>query len=129
VTDTDEDLIRELEVRRYRAMLDADVDTLSELLADDLVYTHSNAQSDDKTSYLAKVADGTFDYRHIEHPIERIIIAGDCAVVTGQMHGTVVLAGTEKALHNSALAVWSRAANAGWRLLAYQPTVLPAVAP
>ena len=40
--------IRALEERRYKAMCQADVDSLNELLADSLVYTHSTSAADSK---------------------------------------------------------------------------------
>ena len=42
------DEIKALEDRRYRAMLAADTAVLSELCSDDLIYTHSKADYDDK---------------------------------------------------------------------------------
>jgi hypothetical protein len=70
-TETDIDVVAKqisaLEARRYRAMTDADIAALEELLAADLVYTHSNATSDSKQSYLDKVASGHFDYGPIDH--------------------------------------------------------------
>ena len=47
--------IKALEDRRYRAMLAGDMAVLDELCLDDLIYTHSKADSDDKRSYLHKV--------------------------------------------------------------------------
>ena len=38
--------------RRYRAMLAGDMAVLDELCSDDLIYTHSKADYDDKRSYL-----------------------------------------------------------------------------
>ena len=77
--------IRALEERRYRAMCEADMAALDELLADSLVYTHSNALADTKASYLAGIRGKKWNYRKIERPVEEIQIHGDCAVVTGQV--------------------------------------------
>jgi hypothetical protein len=46
--------IKALEDRRYRAMLAGNTVVLDELCADDLIYTHSKANFDDKLSYLHK---------------------------------------------------------------------------
>jgi hypothetical protein len=46
------DEIKALEDRRYRAMLAGDTAVLDELCSDDLIYTHSKADHDDKRSYL-----------------------------------------------------------------------------
>jgi ketosteroid isomerase-like protein len=45
--------IKILEDRRFQAMVDGDLDTLTNLLADDLIYTHSSGQSDTRAEYLA----------------------------------------------------------------------------
>lgn len=117
--------ISELEARRYQAMTDADVDTLAGLFAADLVYTHSNATSDTKQSYLDKIASGDLDYDVIEHPETSIVVHGDCAIVTGDMRGEVRVDGQARMLNSRALAVWVRE-DENWVLLAYQPTRYPA---
>lgn len=113
--------LQELEDERYRAMLDGDIGRLEELCHDDLAYAHSNASRDTKASYLKKVADGVFKYHSIEHPVERITVVGDTAVVVGAMKADVDMAGVRKQIDNSSLAVWVRQGDT-WRLLAYQPT-------
>ena len=47
--------VKALEDRRYRAMIAGDTAVLDELCSDDLIYTHSKADYDDKRSYLHKV--------------------------------------------------------------------------
>ena len=42
--------IKVLEDRRYRAMLAGDTAVLDELCSDDLIYTHSKADYDDKAA-------------------------------------------------------------------------------
>jgi ketosteroid isomerase-like protein len=116
--------IRALEDRRYRAMTDADVATLEELLSDDLVYGHSDASRDTKKSYLDKVAGGYFDYGPLSHPEAGIVVHGDVAVVTGDMVGEVRILGQTRVLNSSALAVWARE-DGRWVLLAFQPTKYP----
>lgn len=54
-----------LEKRRYQAMLDGDLATLSDLCSDKLYYIHSNGDRDDKESYLAKVRSNVFVYHNI----------------------------------------------------------------
>ena len=119
--------IKALEDRRYQAMLDGDVETLGRLCADDLIYTHSLGDRDDRPSYLAKVSDGHFRYHRIERPEERIVVLGDTAVVAGRMVADVTVAGAAKSLDNRSLAVWVKTAD-GWRFLAYQPTPVSGLA-
>jgi ketosteroid isomerase-like protein len=116
--------ISALEAKRYQAMTDADIGTLEELFSANLVYTHSDASSDSKQSYLDKLASGHFDYGPVEHPEHSIVVHGDCAIVIGDMRGEVQIAGQARVLNSRSLAVWVRE-NDDWVLLAYQPTKYP----
>jgi ketosteroid isomerase-like protein len=116
--------ISELEARRYQAMTEADIATLEELFSPNMVYTHSDASSDSKETYLGKLASGHFDYGPIEHPEHSIVVHGDCALVFHDMRCEVLVAGQPRALNSRSLAVWVRE-NEHWVLLAYQPTKYP----
>ena len=116
--------ISELEARRYQAMTDADTATLGELFAAGAVYTHSDTKTDGRDSFLAKVASGELDYGPLEHPESSILVHGDCALVFGDMRGTVHLGGEQRVLNNRVLAVWVRE-DGRWVLLAVQPTRYP----
>ena len=113
------------EDRRYQAMLDADLDTLDALCADALSYTHSNGVRDTKAEYFDKVRSGYYVYHRIDHPVERVEVAGDAAVVVGRMTADLDSGGKRKTIDCLAIAVWTRSGD-GWRLLAYTPTPLPA---
>ncbi len=113
------------EDRRYRAMQDADLTTLEELCAEELSYAHSNGARDSKEEYLEKVRSGYYVYRRVDHPVERVEVAGDAAIVVGRMTADLEVQGAPKTIDNLALAVWTRASGE-WRLLAYAPTSLPA---
>lgn len=118
------DEIMALENRRYQAMIDADLAVLDELCAPELLYTHSNATQDTKQSYLKKIADGFFDYKSLDHPVDRIMIVNDTALIFGRMVGEVISGGVPKRLNSQALTVWLRQ-EPGWRLVAFQPTPIP----
>jgi uncharacterized protein (TIGR02246 family) len=120
---SDADRIRELEDRRYAAVIAGDFDAFAALAHPDLAYTYSTGGLDDLASHLAKCAGGYYVYPRIEHPIDRIAVVGDTAVVVGEMHADITAGGVRKTLANWALAVWVRVAG-DWKLLAYQPTVL-----
>ncbi|GEM30958.1 hypothetical protein NN3_19650 [Nocardia neocaledoniensis NBRC 108232] len=116
--------IRALEDARYAAVLAGDVAAFAALAHPELVYTHSNAAVDTLDSYLDKLRSGFYVYHRIDHPVDRIVIAGDTAVVAGQMHADITAGGTRKQLGNRAQAVWVRR-DEQWLLLAYSPTVIP----
>jgi Domain of unknown function (DUF4440) len=116
--------ISALEVRRYQAMTDADIATLEELFSASLVYTHSDASSDSKQSYLEKLAARQLDYGPLEHPEDSIVVHGDCVLVYGDMRGEVQIGGQLRVLNSRSLSVWGRE-DERWVLLAFQPTKYP----
>jgi ketosteroid isomerase-like protein len=117
--------IRLLESRRYRAMCEADAQTLGELLGDSLVYTHSYGGADGKASYLDGIRSKKWVYRTIERPIEDIQVHGECAVVTGQVKIELLSEGKPKTLKSRFTNVWVKNAK-GWQMVAWQSTPLPA---
>jgi ketosteroid isomerase-like protein len=123
VTDV-ETTIRALEDARYDAVIAGDVDGFVALAHPELAYTHSNAVTDTLEEYRNKLASGFYVYHRIDHPVERIVVSGDTAVVVGEMHADITAGGARKTLANRCLAVWVRQ-DRRWLLLAYQPTVLP----
>ncbi|TWF80565.1 uncharacterized protein (TIGR02246 family) [Pseudonocardia hierapolitana] len=116
--------IRALEDARYDAVVRGDVEAFAGLSHPELTYTHSTGSVDTLDSYREKLESGYYDYHRIDHPIDRIVVEGDTALVIGEMHADITAGGTRKTLANRALAVWVRA-DGTWRLLAYQPTPLP----
>ena len=125
---TDDDAVQEVlaaEDLRYRAMIEADLDALDRLCADEVSYAHSSGVRDTKDEYFGKVRSGYYVYRRIDHPVERVEVVGDTAIVVGRMTADLLVDGVAKTIDNLALAVWARQDGA-WRLLAYAPTVLPA---
>lgn len=111
----------QLERRRYRAMIESDVDSLRDLLDDDLIYVHSNAAMDDKASYLAKVESRYFRYETISIEEESAYVLSDVALLRGRMKARAFLDGMPMTLDNRFLSVLRRLDGA-WRLLSYQPT-------
>lgn len=119
----EEEVLR-LDDKRYDAMRLHDVGALAELLHEACIYTHSNAACDDRTAYLRKVSDGTYKYRSIVPSERRVTIVGDTAVIHGRMTARADVEGKLREIDNFAAAVWVVEAGR-WRLLAYQPTVIP----
>src|ERR1700722_13140554 len=107
--------ISALEARRYQAMTDADTGALAELFSARLVYTHSDASSDGKQSYLDKLASGELDYGPIDHPETSIVVHGDCALVYGDMRGPARVGGQARALNSRARGVLGGGGEAGGR--------------
>jgi ketosteroid isomerase-like protein len=117
--------IHDLETRRFNAMCAADAGALEQLLADGMVYTHSNATTDGKASYIAGVTSGKWKYRKIERPVEDIQVHGDAAIVTGQVRIEVVIDGQARTMNSRYIDVWIKGAK-GWQMSAWQSTPIPA---
>ena len=98
-------------------MIDGDTAVLDELCSDDLIYTHSKGDHDDKRSYLHKVGTGHFAYLEITHPADRILVVEGAALVTGRMTANVSVAGRGIVhVDNRYLAVWVREHD-GWKFV------------
>lgn len=120
-----ENPVAELEDRRYDAVVRGDLAAFAALAHPELVYAHSSGVVDTLDSYLEKLRSGFYVYHRIEHPVDRVVLAGDTAVVVGEMHAEITAGGTDKQLANCAVAVWVHGDD-GWRLLSFQGTPLPA---
>lgn len=116
-----EHAIADMERRRYEAMKQADIAVLRDVLDDLLVYAHSNAATDGKESYLAKVQSGYFRYESILIEEQSTLVLSDVALLRGRMRARGFLDGSPLALDNRFLAV-VRNSGGHWRLLSYQPT-------
>jgi len=116
--------IRELESRRFRAMIEADAGALEVLLADSMVYTHSSATTDGKASYIAGVTSKKWQYRQIDRPVEEIQVHGDTAVVTGQVRIDILVEGKPKVMNSRYTDVWVKGPK-GWQMVAWQSTPIP----
>ncbi|SHJ95061.1 protein of unknown function [Roseomonas rosea] len=120
-----QDEIRALEARRYAAMEAGDIGALEALLSERLVYAHSNATTDSKTSYLDTLRDGSLRYLSVDFTTEQVLEAGPgAAAALGRMSAHVFSYGAEREIASLTLALWTKEGDA-WRLLAYQPTSLP----
>ena len=113
-----------LEDRRCAALIQGDVARLAELLSDDLLWTHSSARQDTKSSFLAALGEGSTRYLEIQRSEEKIRVRGDLAVFTGVADMRAIVNAEEKVLRNRYLNVWTRE-DGRWRMLAWQSTAAP----
>jgi ketosteroid isomerase-like protein len=117
-----------LEERRCKAMVAADHAALDEILADELVYTHSNAAVDTKESYLAGIKSGKWKYTSVERLAETFDLFGDTARVTGHIRLTLANPdGSSRIVNSRYLNVWLKR-QGRWQMLAWQSTPIPAAA-
>ena len=75
------EIFRRLEQARSKAIIDADMQTLERMLADDLSYTHSNGLNDDKSAFLTRVKNRV--YRRIDARDLTVHAEGALSIVSG----------------------------------------------
>jgi hypothetical protein len=112
-----EQQIRELEDRRYAAMVAGDAATLDRLLDDALTYTHSSGVVDTKASYIAGVRDKVWEYKTIVREGERVVLRGTTALVFCRLRIDLLVRGKERKVDANVLDVWVRDGQE-WRVLA-----------
>ncbi len=70
------------QARYCQAMTDADIDTMRELVSEDMVFTHMSGMQQTREEYFADVADGSLDYFTIGIADPVIKVEGDRAEIT-----------------------------------------------
>ena len=119
------ELALEADKLRRAAMISADIDKISTLVTDDLVYTHSSGKLDDKKSLLEAIGSGSLDYEKIEPRNTVIRAKGGTVVVTGIVSITVKAPDGLKSFDARFTSVHMRSKDGNWQLMAWQTTRLP----
>jgi ketosteroid isomerase-like protein len=116
-------MIIDLDRKRMQAMAQKDVATLNDLLADDLIYTHSSARLDTKQSLIGNMDSGATVYNAVEPSDVKAQDLGDAVVLTGVARIRVTSGGTPNAFAVRFTDVY---ANRGgkWQMVAWQSTRL-----
>ncbi len=70
---------------RISAMIDADIEKLSDFLSDDLTYAHTTGWTETKTGYLETIESGKINYISFIPKDVEIRIYGETAVLTGKV--------------------------------------------
>ena len=80
----DNEVITEYYKKLYKAMIEKDNSTLSELLDESFVLVHMTGMRQGKDAFIRAVADGTLNYYSAQHQKIDVKIDDDKAVLTGQ---------------------------------------------
>jgi hypothetical protein len=113
----------DLDRQRMTAMAKKDIATLNQLLADDLIYTHSSARLDTKKSLIGAMESGATVYTAVE-PSEVVAQdVGDAVVLTGVAAISVNSGGNPNSFRVRFTDVY---ANKGgqWQMVTWQSTRL-----
>ena len=90
-------MIIDLDRKRMQAMAQKDIDTLSTLLADDLIYCHSSARLDTKQSLIGNMQSGSTVYNAVDPSDVKAQDLGSAVVLTGIARIRVTSNGTPNA--------------------------------
>lgn len=80
----DEKAVIETEKQRFAAQVSKNYAVLNQVLASDLVYTHSHGGTDTKVSFIQSLRDGKTTYEAIEVQEQQARIYGNTAVINGR---------------------------------------------
>ena len=100
-----------------------DYDTLNQLIADELIYTHSSARMDTKASLIGNMKSGSTVYTAMT-PSE--VVAqdlGDAVVLTGVCAISVMSGGKPNSFKVRFIDVYAKR-SAGWQMVTWQSTRL-----
>jgi len=117
-------MIIDLDKKRMTAMAQKDIKTLNELIADDLIYTHSSARLDTKQSLIGNMESGSTVYTSVVPSDVKAQDLGDTVVLTGSCRISVNAGGRPNSFGVRFTDVY---ANKGgrWQMVTWQSTRLP----
>jgi ketosteroid isomerase-like protein len=119
------DEIEQAEQTRAQALINADIQALDAIYADEFFYNRAGGDSVTKAEYLPSFASGEVRVHKVNYEGRKIRVYGDTALVTGTQHNEVTIKGENRTLHLRYLNVWVKKGG-GWKLVARQATNLPA---
>jgi len=118
-------MIIDLDAKRMAAMASKDIATLKELIADDLIYTHSSARLDTKASLIGNMESGSTVYTGVTPSKVMAQDLGSAVVLTGEAQIRVTSNGTPNAFGVRFTLVYANR-NGKWQMTTWQSTRLPA---
>jgi ketosteroid isomerase-like protein len=107
------------------ATVSGDEATLGQLLADDLTYTHSTGDTDNKAAYINNLKTGARKYHKLDHESMDVRLYGNTAILTATAQvETSQKGGSATPAHLRFIHVWVLE-NGRWQLVAHQSLRLP----
>ena len=114
----------ELDRKRMTAMAQKDIATLNELIADDLIYTHSSARLDTKQSLIGNMESGSTVYTSVVPSDVKAQDLGDAVVLTGNCRISVNPGGNAMSFGVRFTDVYARRGGK-WQMVTWQSTRTP----
>jgi len=122
------DEVKAAEKKRFEVTVKGDYKALDALLADDLIYVHSNGNVDNEKTFLDSLTSGRSKYVSIE-PIEvNARQLGDFVFVDGRGKFKVETNGQPNEFVLTYLDVWTKR-NGSWQMIHWHSARMPPAAP
>ena len=116
--------IIELDKQRMAAMCAQDIKTLSSILGDDLIYTHSSARMDTKSSLIGNMQSGSTVYTSMDASDVVAQDLGDAVVLTGKAQVGVNSGGKPLSFGIRFVNVYANRSGE-WQMVTWQSTKTP----
>ena len=110
---------------RYAAQTANNFDTMQKLFGEDLVYIHSSAVVDNKTTYIESMSSGTVKYRIMRRSDVKVRTFGCLAMLTGNADFDVTVKGQELSVQLRFTSTWAKR-DGGLQFVSWQATRVPA---
>ncbi len=112
------------ETRRFEAMMRADTAALKPMLAQELVYVHSNALKENKLEHLAAIATRKLVYQKMDREVANVRFYGKTALVDGVVKVQGILNGNAFEVRLLYIAAY-RKKQGIWQIVHWQSTRTP----
>jgi hypothetical protein len=119
-----EDEVLQTQVRRFEAMIENDQAELEQLLASDLVYTHSNAIVENKQEFLATLKSQKLIYKSVQPDEVKLRLLGSVGIITGKADVVVEQEGKTITIHMRFMDVYAKR-KGHWQQIGWQSTRIP----
>jgi uncharacterized protein DUF4440 len=119
-----EQALQQAEKERFEAMVKADVGALDRLVGPELIYTHTNAQVQDKGAFIGDIRTKAIRYLSIEPSDLHVTLFGTTAVVTGAAALHVMENGNDLTIKVRYTNVQINR-HGEWQMVAWQATKVP----
>lgn len=111
------------ESSRFEAMIKADTSALRPMLAEDLIYVHSNGMKESKTDHLNAIAARKLVYQKMERQEANVRFYGKMTLVNGKLKAMGLINNNVFDIQLAYLAVYHKKKGV-WQLVSWQSTRL-----
>lgn len=106
------------------ALMKVDTAALNQIYSDDLVYTHSSGQTDDKAKYVANIKNGVAKYEEVKFETQSVKVYGNTAIAYSTAKLRVLTNNQTLNNHLKLIHVYVKQGK-DWKMVAHQSTRLP----